>query len=50
MSDPVHSEARIDAAIDEYLRAYDAGTPPLRDAFLAKYPELAASRPRRRIR
>ena len=43
MADSNSRDARIDAAIDEYLRAADAGTPPDRDAFLAKYPDLAAS-------
>src|SRR5262249_24952448 len=36
-------DARIDAAIAEYLAACDAGTPPERAAFLARYPELADS-------
>ncbi len=31
----------LDAAIAEYLAACDAGSPPERDAFLAKYPDLA---------
>src|SRR5262249_8862595 len=43
MPDPANRDARIDAAIDEYLRAADAGTPPDRDTFLAKNPDLAAS-------
>jgi len=34
-------EARVDAALAEYLAACDAGTPPDRDAFLERYPDLA---------
>jgi serine/threonine protein kinase len=34
------SESRIDAAIAEYLQAAEAGAPPQRDAWLAKYPDL----------
>jgi hypothetical protein len=36
------SESRIDAAIAEYLQAAEAGAPPQRDAWLAKYPDLKA--------
>jgi serine/threonine protein kinase len=34
------SDSRIDAAIAEFLQAAETGTPPERDAWLAKYPDL----------
>src|SRR5947208_451482 len=40
MSDPTDRDARIDAALAEYLAARDAGRPPDRAAFLAQYPDL----------
>lgn len=36
-------DQKLDAAIAEYLAACDAGTPPEPEAFLARYPDLAAS-------
>src|SRR5262245_22190069 len=39
---PDHDE-RVDAALAEYLAACDAGNPPIREAFLATYPDLADS-------
>jgi eukaryotic-like serine/threonine-protein kinase len=42
MSEPTDREARIDAALAEFLAARDAGTPLDPTAFLARHPELAA--------
>src|SRR5262249_31761649 len=36
-------DERVDAALAEYLAACDAGDPPQRAAFLARYPDLADS-------
>src|SRR6516165_6481665 len=35
------SEARLVQALDDYLAALEAGDAPDKDAFLARYPELA---------
>src|SRR5919204_4811624 len=35
------SEARLVRVLEEYLAALEAGTPPDKDAWLARHPELA---------
>jgi serine/threonine protein kinase len=42
VSELSHGDARLAKALERYVNACEAGTPPDRDEFLADYPEIAA--------